>query len=222
MGLLPDGDHHQARTETGAAVTSAPGQADFKLGEALRTVAFWVLTLAVCLRIAAGMGMIIHFVPIMVWKGTSEAEGAILLGALSLFSIPLRVFLGWASDRLPRTLISAAGCGVGAIALLLLHYAQAGWQLWLFVLLFAMPDAIITLNWAIIADFFGRKHYATIRGAMTAFTGVSAAVLPVVAGVIFDRTQSYELTIWLVLAVLALAAVVFAILRPPSVRPSSK
>lgn len=221
MGLLPDGDSGRIRVDTVAVMTSAGGQVDFKVSEALRTGAFWVLTIAICLRIAAFTGVIVHFVPIMVWKGTSEPEAALLLGALSLISVPFRILLGWASDRLPRARVTAVGCAAGVLALLFLHYAQAGWQLWVFVVLFTMPDAVSPMAWAIIADFFGRERYATIRGAMTAFTGTASAVMPIVGGLIFDNTQSYEVTIWIMLALLALAAVVFAILRPPPhpVRP---
>ncbi len=51
---------------------------------------------------------------------------------------------------------------------------------------------------------------------MTGFTGVAAAVIPVIAGHLYDTTQSYEITIWIVLAILVLSALLFAILRPPT------
>jgi len=218
MGLLPDGDSDRIRADTGQAVSSAPVPVDFRVDEALRTVTFWVLTVAMCLRIAAFNGVIVHFVPIMVWKGTGEPEGAVLLGAVALVSIPFRILIGWAGDRLSRSSILAAGCGAGVLALLYLHYAESGWQLWVFVALFAFPDAVGPISWALIADFFGRQRYATIRGVMTAFTGIAAAVTPVVAGIIFDRTQSYELSLWIMLVLLVLSTIAFAILRSLAVR----
>lgn len=218
MGLLPDGDNNRAGVDTESAVTSAPVPVDFRVGEALRTVTFWVLTAATCLRLAAYTGVIIHFVPIMVWKGTSEPRAAVLLGTLALLSVPVRVLLGWAGDRLSRARIIAAGCGAGAVALLLLNHAEPGWEIWMVVVFLTIGESVGPLSWALIGDFFGRQHYATIRGAMTAFTGIAGAVVPVVAGMIFDTTQSYEMVLWITSALFALSAAVFAVLRPPRVK----
>ncbi len=214
MGLLPDGDKVKANEES--AQKSPQGQVDFSVGEALRTRSFWLLTIVTCLRIAGHMGFIVHFVPIMVWRGADETTGALLLGFLALFSVPLRVLIGWAGDRISKARVLAIGCGAGAIAIFLMTYAQPGWQLWVFVALLATGDAAGPMSWALVGDYFGRKRYATIRGAMTAFTGIAAAVMPVAAGMLFDATQSYELTLWISAALLVLASVIFAIMRPPS------
>ncbi len=216
MGLLPDGDSDKIKVNKGTVVTSAPGQVDFGVGEALRTTSFWMFIIVTCLRITGHIGFIVHFVPIMVWKGTSEATGALLLGMLALLSVPLRILLGWVADRLPKTRVVAMGCGAGAIALLFLNYAQSGWQLWICIALLAIGDAAGPLSWILVGDFFGRQRYATIRGVMTAFTGIAAAVMPIVAGMIFDATESYELMLWISSALLALSAMIFPILRPPS------
>ncbi|MFC1937982.1 MFS transporter [Chloroflexota bacterium] len=216
MGLLPDGDSNRIRGDKAATVTSVPVSMDYTAGEALRTRTFWVFTMATCLRVAGHTGFIVHFVPIMVWKGTDEPGGALLLGMLALSSIPLRILVGWAADRLPRARVLAVGYGTGAIALLFLNYVHHDWQLWVFVVILAVGDSAGPMNWALVADFFGRQRYATIRGAMTAFTGIAGAVMPVVSGMIFDATESYQLPIWISSALLALASVVFAILRPPS------
>ncbi|MBI2979865.1 MAG: MFS transporter [Chloroflexi bacterium] len=216
MGLLPDGDSDRISANTEQKQTPAPTQVDFTLSEALHTPTFWVLTLAICLRLAAFIGITAHFVPIMVWKGITEAEGAMLLGAIALLTVPLRFFLGWAGDRIPRSYIIAASCAIGALALFLLLYAKPGWQLWAFVVLLTFPESIGPISWSLIADFYGRRRFASIRGAMTAFTGVAGAVMPVVAGFLFDTTQSYETTIWIMLVILVLAVVVFAVLRPPT------
>ncbi|MDO8687951.1 MAG: MFS transporter [Dehalococcoidales bacterium] len=218
MGLLPDGDKARIMADTGPGVSSVPEQADFGVGQAMRTGTFWMMTIAMCLRMAAFNGLVMHFVAIMVWKGTDESEGAVLLGAMALLSVPLRLLIGWAGDRLPRSRIIAAACGAGVLAILFLQYAEPGWQLWMFVALITFPDAIGPISWSLIADFFGRQRYASIRGAMTAFTGIASAVIPVVAGILFDKTQSYELTLWIVAALLALSAIAFAILRPPGVK----
>jgi MFS family permease len=72
------------------------------------------------------------------------------------------------------------------------------------------------LNWAIIGDFFGRRSYATLRGIMGIFYGVATFGSPIYAGWIFDLTGSYTITLLTFAVVLALAAIFFALLRPPT------
>jgi OFA family oxalate/formate antiporter-like MFS transporter len=151
----------------------------------------------------------------MVWKGTDEETGAILLGAIALMTVPLRLFLGWAGDRISRARIIAAGNIIGAVALLFLQFAEPGWQLWVFVVLFTFPESIGPIGWNLLADYYGRKRYASIRGIMSAFTGIASAIVPVLAGYLYDTTKSYSITIWIMMTILALSAVVFLVLRPP-------
>ncbi|MFH1381612.1 MAG: MFS transporter [Chloroflexota bacterium] len=216
MGLLPDGDSAKVEMNQGMDEPSVPVEADFTAAEALRRASFWVVTLATCLRIAGHMAFIIHFVPIMVWKGTSEPTGAFMLGTMALISIPLRILIGWIGDRFSRARVIALGSVVGATVLMLLNYAQLGWQLWTLVAFMAIGESVGPQTWALVGDLFGRRRFATIRGLMSMFTGLAAAVMPVAAGMIFDVTRSYNLTLWISGALMIMSAIVFAILRPPS------
>ncbi len=215
MGLLPDGDRDRVEVNQVPAAPAGLVRVDFSVREALRTTSFWVLSGAISLRMGAHMALITHFIPIMVWKGTDEPSGAALLGMLASLSIPCRILLGWAGDRLPKYLTLAVACSTGAAALLFLQYAEPGWHLWAFVALLTVVESMGPLQWALVGDFFGRYRYATIRGIMSAFIATGAMAMPFVAGIIFDNTQSYELVLWLISALLALSAVTFAVLRPP-------
>ena len=43
------------------------------------------------------------------------------------------------------------------------------WPLWLFTIAFTLLDASFPIIWATVGDFFGRRNFATIRGAMSFF-----------------------------------------------------
>lgn len=214
MGLLPDGAQQEPAPNKATDHTDSM-RADYAISEALRTPTFWVLTLATALRAGGFTTLIVHFIPIMVWKGMDEQGAAFLLGTLAFLGIPTRILGGWMGDRIPKARLLAAVCAVGAVSIWLLRYAELGWQLWAFVLVFSIVESTSPLQWACIGDFFGRSRFATLRGLMNIFTALSAAVFPTVAGAIFDNSQSYRLALYILSVLMALSAVTFAILRPP-------
>jgi len=46
-----------------------------------------------------------------------------------------------------------------------------------------------------VGDFFGRRNFATIRGAMSFFYMWGSFAGPIMAGAIYDRTQSYVMAL---------------------------
>ena len=62
---------------------------------------------------------------------------------------------------------------------------------------------------------FGRSSYATLRGIMGAGYGIATFFSPIFAGSMFDRTESYDLVLWTFSAILAVAAILFALLCRP-------
>ncbi len=94
-GLLPDGRPPQNKaTEQSKTLERTAKELDFKVKDALKTVAYWLLTLCVSLRILVTMALGAHFVPILVWKGMSEANAAYLLSLYSFACIPAMLVMG--------------------------------------------------------------------------------------------------------------------------------
>jgi len=217
MGLRPDGDPPAFEASSGdsAAGTQSNGLKEFSLREAIRTSSFWLIMAGTALRLAVGGAFIVHFVAIMVWKGMDQTAAAGVLGVLALISIPFRLIMGWIGDRLPKARIIALTLVGGALSFLLLLFGQGSWYLWPFILAFALVESSPPLNWALIGDYFGRRNFATIRGAMTFFFGWGQMVMPFLAGVIWDRTQSYASVLWIFVVLWLISALVFAFLRPP-------
>jgi nitrate/nitrite transporter NarK len=65
----------------------------------------------------------------------------------------------------------------------------------LVLLLLAPGESIWALTFALQADLFGVRHYATLRGISSTVTSLMGAVTPWLAGWIYDTTGSYA---WLV------------------------
>jgi nitrate/nitrite transporter NarK len=89
------------------------------------------------------------------------------------------------------------------------------WQLWFFTITFTFLDASFPIVWATVGDFFGRRNFATIRGMMSFFYMWGSFAGPVMAGAIYDRTQSYTTVLWILLVLLTIATLLVVFLIRP-------
>jgi sugar phosphate permease len=192
MGLQPDGDLPFGSTQgpRRGQPQNAPQETHFTLAEAMRTSPFWYLTIGTALRIVALTAVAVHYVPIMVWKGMSQTEAAFLLGAQSFLGIPATLLLGWLGDRINKAKLMAVCTLFAVLSMIVLIFGQEHWQIWFFLPLFTVVEATFPVNWSCVGEFFGRANFAKIRGVMVFVQAWGAVIGPVVAGAIYDRTQS--------------------------------
>jgi MFS family permease len=217
MGLHPDG---QSPEENGApknhSLTQPPMDVHFSVREALRTFQFWMLMTAISLRILVTMAVNTHFVPLLVWRGMSEAASAYLVSLSAFCSVPVALALGWLGDRWDKAKLSGFCLLPTIVAMLGLIFFQGDAILYFFPVAFSITYATAPLNWALIGDFFGRRSYATLRGIMGFGYGTATFISPLYAGWIFDRTNSYNITLWSFSAVLVIGTLIFVTLRRPT------
>src|SRR5262249_7553737 len=218
MGLRPDGDPPLPVSERGVHAKVAIAEADTTLRSAMRTSAFWFLTIGTLLRIVALSAVNVHYVPIMVWKGMSEQTAAFMLGVQAFLGLLSHMFIAWIADRVDKPRSMAICMVVSAGALLFLIYGEREWQIWLFLPLFTVVESTFPVNWSAVGDFFGRKHFAKIRGTMSFVQTWGAVAGPVIAGATYDSTHSYTQLLWALIGVLLVTAVLYALVVSPAVR----
>jgi MFS family permease len=96
--------------------------------------------------------------------------------------------------------------GLMGLSYLVWAGAQDPWMFAVFALWFGLSyGSIVSLLPAICMDLFGGRAVSAIIG--TLYTGAALGNLlgPVLAGQVFDMTQSYALVIWITLGISALA-----------------
>jgi MFS family permease len=214
MGLLPDGDAAPiAGTGETSSAPKARTEVDVTVAEALRSFAFWGSVLAAGIRNGCYHAISVHFIPLMVWKGLSQAEAAFLLGAYAFLGMATTLLLGWYADNANKPRLTAWILFAAAAAMLLPIFGNSFLALSLFTVLFAAVETTFPLGWAIVGDLFGRKHYAKIRGYMTLFYTWGGVIGPVIAGAVFDRWATYEPLLWSLIGVFLLAGFFFASLN---------
>jgi MFS family permease len=212
MGLLPDGDQ-PAGQAPGQAGPTIKSEVEVTVAEALRSFAFWGSVLAAGIRNGSYHAISVHFVPLMVWKGLSQSEAALLLSVYAFLGMASTLILGWLADKANKPRMTAFILFAAAGAMFLPIVGSSLWLLGLFTIFFAAVEVTFPLGWAVVGDLFGRKHYAKIRGYMTLFYTWGGVLGPVIAGAIFDRWKTYEPLLWSLVVVFIVAGLFFASLN---------
>ncbi|MGH7887459.1 MAG: MFS transporter [Candidatus Binatia bacterium] len=224
LGLLPDGDPPKP-TASDWAGSRQPQPAldiDFSLSEALRTRQFWLLAVATNLRVICSSAVLVHFVPILVWKGYTEPQGAFYLGVIAFCGMPTHLLIGWLGDRIFKPRLMAAFMILGSVSIYFLFVGRAPWQLWIAVLLFSVFEGLFPVTWATVGDFFGRQNFAKIRGSMSFLYTWGSVLGPVIAGMIFDRTESYATLFWVLFGLCWLTALLYLLMFHPKAKPADR
>ena len=218
IGLLPDGDIAPAQKDATQSDTTAKEKNDhveLTSRQAMKTWSFWLLVISMTARVTCYSTATVHFVPFMVWKGLSEGAAASLLGAFAFVNLLAHFVLGWIADRVNKPKLLVACQLLPALSVPPLLWDTGYWSLWLFTIAFTLLDASFPIIWATVGDFFGRRNFATIRGSMSFFYMWGSFAGPIMAGAIYDRTQSYMVVLWILLGLLAFATILTVFLIRP-------
>ena len=206
--LAPVSDSKALEEESSATV-------DFRISDAFKTKVFWILLAASTLRISAETGIMIHIIPVMVWKGLDEQSAAGLASLFFFLSIPTRLIFGLAGQKLPFQPLITTGMVCAVIGLLLVVTTEGTWSLYFFVFLFSIYEGSVILQWLAVGNYFGRSSYGTLTGIMRTFDTVGSLAAPFYAGKIFDDTGSYGPSLTAFAVMLGMCAVLYAISRKP-------
>ena len=192
--------------------------------EALRTPTFWLIAAAVLTFGGAQGGLQIHFVPVMVWKGLDEVEGALVLTVTALMSAPLVLFTGWLADRMGRLMVAGLISFVVASGVLLLNLATNSWTVWTAALVMAPNFGMYPLIWAALGQSFGRRAFSTIRGWVMALQIAGTMGTPILAGLLFEWSGSYTSSLWIIVALWVVAGVLLVLTprRTYASRPAAR
>jgi sugar phosphate permease len=190
---------------------------DFTAREALRTPAFWLLSLGHGFALLVVGAVNVHAIAHMKESLAYTVSGAALVIMLvTLFQIG-GVMIGWLiGDRFEKRLIAAACMLMHSLGLLSLTYAGTAASTTSMVIVFA---ALHGVAWglrgpfmhAIRADYFGRSAIGMILGLSFMIIVIGQIGGPMIAGLLADMTGNYR-TGFTVLALLAGVGSMFFVL----------
>jgi MFS family permease len=157
------------------------------------------------------MGMTVHLVPHIINLNISPATAALVMATIGGVNIAGRLAFGGIGDKIGSLLTYACGFIVIAVSVFWLLFIRDIWMLYLFAVVWGFSSGgMASVQPSIVAECFGLKYIGSIFGICGLGNMVGGSVSPVVTGLIFDLTGSYQ-TAFLICGLFALAG--FAISR---------
>ena len=227
IGLLPDGASEDA--VKGARASAPPGAslaelqrlrryydgAEFTVREALRTSCYWYLLTGTMLRQVSRVAIDLHYVAILEWRGFDLSMAALLFTLRLGMNVPSKLIVGYFGDRVPAQVVLSGGMVLYAVGMVLLLSSSLVWVLLVSAVVSGMSEGITPVNWGVIGDYFGRHHYATLRGIINLSYSWALLSVPFAAGWWFDQYTSYTVPIIVSLVAAVASAMVYAMMRQP-------
>lgn len=186
------------------------------LSEAVRTRPFWLMFFSWSALSFALFVPFVHLVPFALDHGMDASAGAFMLGCIGVGSTAGRFVVGGIADRHGRVEVMGA-CFLGvAAAMLWWMLSSSFWALAVFGLVFGTCyGGFVALAPAVAADHFGTRGLGGIIGLLYSGVGIGTLLGPPFAGLVFDRSGSYEVAI-LAGAGAALLATTLLVMLPHS------
>lgn len=221
-GLRMDGDPAPMNDPvTGAPPSAVPEEPHFTRAQALRTGAFWLVTLGIANQAMVGTGITFHIVDLGAEAGLTAQQAVAIFLPIALVSTPIGLLAGAATDRVPvryLIMLMMAGqivmfvCVANLDDPLLRVAAIAGWG---FSSGFYGP-----LTVAALPNFFGRTHLGAIQGAMMMTLVIASALGPSALAAVKLGFGSYGPGLYALTALPAAVLLAAPFTRDPTGRPS--
>lgn len=190
--------------------------------EILRSTALWLVAIAFAAQAAVVTGLSVHLVPIMTDSGMPAAQAGFIFGAMILLSVPVRLVTGRIADRASPVLLPSLLAGLFVVqAICVALFAAWPGLISILILILAQgvgagaPTLVVLL---LCAHLFGEERFGSVQGLLMFFQVPGTATAPILAGVLYDQTGSYQLAIAIFAAMLVIAAICMVLLSQATKR----
>ncbi len=188
------------------------------LGRAMRTQAFWTLSMGYFVCGLTGQGVLsTHLVAYGLGQGIDPAVVAAALAVIGVVSIAGTVLTGFLADRMGRKNPLAAVYFIRGISMLILIAVNEPVLFYVFAVIYGLASfATVPPTAALTSHIYGRLSAGVIFGAINAIHQVGGGIGAYGAGLLFDLTGTYYSS-FLISAVLCFlaAAASYAIREQP-------
>ena len=204
-GWLPDG------RQPGEAIVGAPGAPStdvegpaFTMREALRTRAFWFISIAHTGSVLVVSVIQVHFIAYVTDDlGLTLTAASLMVTLQTTTNLVFRPIGGWLADRSSSRLVTAVAMLGHMVALLVLAFASNSVGIAAAALLNgAAWGARVPVVVSMRAEYFGSGSFGAIMGVSSLVVTSGAVVAPIAAAWAYDVLGSYTLS-FVILAVLA-------------------
>jgi len=187
----------------GNSVKSSPKFADLdiperelNLQEAMRTRAYWILTLSWLAWSAIATAITFNLLPIFTAKGLTEEQAAASFTILMVVSAVFQIFGGLIADRVQLRWMAFGALGLYGLAIGALIYIPGGSVVLVYTLILGMAQGLFGgLGNTVWVHYFGRKHLGKIRGSVWTAAVAGSSVGPFLMGITYDLSGDFFISL---------------------------
>ena len=221
QGEVVDGVREPQADQAASHRGSAPKARDFTAREALRTPAFWFVSLGHGFALIVVSAVTVHAIThLKESMGYTIGTASLVISLMTLCQFSGILLSGAIGDRYDKRLLSAACMLFHMLGLLLLTYALSTPMVIGFAILHGLAWGLrVPLMQAMRADYFGRSSIGLIMGLSSIIVLAGQMSGPLIAGIIADATGNYRAGFTTVAVLAGLGSVFFLLAKPPAPRP---
>lgn len=180
------------RNRPAAAATIALPEHGVGISPAFRTRAFWIISFAVMLSAFSMNAIIAHLAAILVGRGVAAGNAALALSAMGISAIIARLFTGHLLDRIPAPFVALVVLLIATTGAATVAYATtASVGILGAILMGAGSGSEADVIPYMLAEYFGKKRFATLYGLSWTAYAIGGALGPILMGHGFDRAGTY-------------------------------
>lgn len=226
MGLTVDGaplaeiPADNADSSTGKSDISPYEEPQWPVGQVVRTPTFWLVMVSLFVVSSGTSGIGLHLVPHLTQQGLSAGAAVGAISVMSTSGALGALGLGFLAERMPPRFLLTLCYLLRAASMMVLITADTLAQSYLFAILQGIVGSgVNTLAPLLWAGYYGRSSLGSIYGLSRAAQVLGFAVGPLVSGIVYDATGSYQQAFVYFAVLAAVSSVLIMAARAPR-RPS--
>ena len=189
---------------------------DYTLSEALHTPSLWILFLVLLIVAAACQMVVVHIVAAAIDLDITPEAAAIILTLNGVTNTLGRLTAGVLAVKIGNKTVLTLSLAVQSLILILLSRAGSLNSFYVLATIHGLAYGAVTpLVPSLAGDLFGTRAIGAIFGTTNAAYTAGAAIGPLLAGYIFDRTGGYSLAFISAAIGMAIALVLLLLIKPP-------
>lgn len=179
----------------------------FTVSEARKTPAYWIMMMNSALWAMIVTAVFFNLLSIFASLGISQEVAAATYTTYAAAALLTQLTLGSFANRGPLQYLLLACMSFLAGGIAVLTIASSPWIAHGYAVLIGISTGLISLvGGTIFARYFGRAHLGKLRGSVLTAQVAGSSLGPFITGLIYDLTGSFQLSMWIFVAILIPAA----------------
>ena len=217
--LRPDGDPPDLNPAAdGTPGQPSTGEVDFTVAQAIRTQAFWCISLGHSLTAMVIVSLMTHLAPLLTDEGFSLQTAGWIVTVYTAVSMVFQLVGGYVGGRIPKNvgMFVFSSIQAGGVLVIVASPSNIG-MVYVFAVLFGIGfGGTSPLATSIRGDYFGRASFGKILGLSSVPMNILLLGASPFAGLMYDINGNYTVAFETLAALNFLGAVLLLMARKPT------